>query len=106
MSDPIRLNREDWLEIFDALDSKRRALEASAYDDPLRGPQRERLEKLDWALDLLRLMDKLGHNGEQAIVRGISPVSARAGQSPLPASRSTARRAALTPWRAAGRGLA
>jgi len=107
LRDPIQLSREDWLEIFDAIDSKRRGLEASAYDDPMRGPQRERLEKLDWALDLLRLMDKLGHNGEQAMRRGVQPVSAPpARTSALPASRNIATRAALTPWRAAGRGLA
>ena len=101
MADGIRLTREEWIEIFHALDTKRRALEDSAYEDPMRGPQSERLEKLEWALDLLRIMDKIGHNGECALHQGVVPIASPAITLVGPASRSTAARAANTPWRAA-----
>ena len=66
MLEPVTLSREDWAEIYYALDSKRLAVKNGEY-----GPEIEAGETNRWTAHLDGIIEKIGPDGEDAADNGV-----------------------------------
>ena len=66
MLEPVTLSREDWAEIYYALDSKRIAVVNGEY-----GSEIEAGENRRWTAHLDDIIERIGPDGEDAAANGV-----------------------------------
>ncbi len=72
---PVRLTREDWTEIYYAVQTKLERLLDGEYLDPDIPAERQRQHQLAWAAQLTRLLDIIGQDGKAAASGGVVPAA-------------------------------
>ena len=70
---PVILTREDWVEIYYALDTKAKLIEDGDYGESMcdHGEDCTACDK-EWVAHLRRIMATIGDDGEAAIERGVT----------------------------------
>jgi hypothetical protein len=71
---PVQLTRDEWTEIYYALQTKLERLLEGEYLDPDIPAERQRQHHLAWAAQLSRLLETIGPDGRAAASRGVAPV--------------------------------